>query len=237
MNATLRIRRTGPGEGAPPRWQEYQVSMPEGSVVLEALHEIHDRQDPTLAYRYSCRGAICGSCAMRIQGVAALACKTQLASVAEEGGTVVLEPLSNLPVVRDLVVEQGPFFEAMRSARPWLASAEERELDAPLDYGEGMTRQELDQWRRSLTCIRCQACFSDCPKRAEAPRFIGPAACVDIYKYAMDPRSADAEERLQRAQEPGGVQDCDRHANCVKVCPKDVRPMRAIQFLRKRAEG
>jgi len=236
MNITFRIRRFDPEQNSEPRWQEYTLDVEPGTVVLYALHRIHDRQDGTLAYRYSCRGAICGSCAMKINGVARLACKTQIKEIAGEGRTVTLEPLLNLPVIKDLVVDQEPFFAEVRKTYPWLIEGEPRKPDEPMDYGAGMSKQELDQWRRSAHCIKCQSCFSDCPKRQEDEGFIGPEACVDIYKHVYDPRETEVGERLQRAAAPGGVFDCDKHAQCVKVCPKDIRPMRAITFLQRRIE-
>ena len=97
-----------------------------------------------------------------------------------------------------------------------------------------MSSSEYDQWNRSSYCIRCQACFSDCPKRFEAASFVGPQACVDMYKYIFNPLDSLHEKRLEEAGAPGGVFDCEKHGNCVKVCPKDIRPMRAITFIQRR---
>jgi len=237
MNVTLKIKRLDPAKSDDAWWQEYEIDAPDGAVLLLALHEIHDRQDPSLAYRYSCRGAICGSCAVRVNGAAALACKTQVSAVASEGDTVTVEPLLNLHVIRDLVVDQKPFFDTMRRNHAYLFADHEHALDEPVDPKGDMSKQEYDQWNRSSDCIKCQACFSDCPKRAEDESFIGPAACVEIYKHALDTREADPSARLRAATEPGGIRDCDRHANCVKVCPKDCRPMRAINFLTRRVDN
>lgn len=234
MKVTFRIRRYDPEHRPAPWQQEYAVEVPDGTVVLDALHEIRNRQDSTLAYRFSCRGAICGSCAMRINGAAALACKTQLSAIAKEGDTITLEPLLNMAVIRDLVVDQEPFFKEMRERMPWLLDEHHRKLDEPVQYGREMAAHELDQWNRSGDCIKCQACFSDCPKRLQDAGFVGPEACVDIYRWAMDPRDTAHDQRKADALAPGGVRACDKHGNCVKVCPKDVRPMRAIMFLRKR---
>ncbi|MEW6358952.1 MAG: succinate dehydrogenase/fumarate reductase iron-sulfur subunit [Planctomycetota bacterium] len=236
MNVTFRIQRYNPETDNAPHWEEYPVAVEPGMVVLSALREIHDHRDGTLAFRYSCRGAICGSCAMRINGEARLACKIQIKEIAGDGDAITVEPLLNEPVVKDLVVDQTPFFAEVRKTMPWLVAGRKRRPDEPIDYGAAMSKQEVDQWQRSACCIKCQACFSDCPKRREAPTFIGPEACVDIYKYAYDPRDAEAEERLRRASQKGGVFDCDRHGICVKVCPKDVRPMRAIMSLQRRIE-
>jgi len=97
----------------------------------------------------------------------------------------------------------------------------------------GQMDRQLDQLRRCVDCIRCGACFSDCPKRGEGGEFIGPAACVDLFRFFFDPRDGSREKRGGTALAPGGIFDCDSHANCVKVCPKDVRPLRAITFMKR----
>jgi len=237
MEASLRIRRFDPGRSPDSRWQEYRVGIQPGDVVLTVLHRIQDEIDASLAFRYACRGAICGSCAIRINGSAGLACKTRIDRIVPDRGPIVLEPLLNAPVVKDLVIDQEPFFREIRRARPWLIGASRRAPDDPLDYAAGMNAQEYDEWNRAAVCIRCLSCFSDCPKRAQDQGFIGPEACVDIYKRVYDVRDGEARSRLERASGPDGVFDCDRHGVCVKVCPKDVRPMRAILFLQDLIKG
>ena len=211
--------------------QGFEVEARPGMVLLEAFHTIQEEMDPTFAYRYSCRGAICGSCAVRINGVAALACKTQLMPLADKG-TIVVDPLANMAVVKDLVCEFAPFWEAYEKVRPYLVRQEERHDDR-LTWDDKMTPPQLDELKRCIDCIKCGACFSDCPKRTADPAFIGPAACVQLYKFYFDPRDGDHDWRVRFAGAPGGVLDCESHANCVKVCPKDVRPLRAINFMRK----
>jgi succinate dehydrogenase / fumarate reductase iron-sulfur subunit len=215
--------------------QDFAVESRPGMVLLDAFHTIQEEQDPGFAFRYSCRGAICGSCAVRVNGAAALACKTQLAPLAEQGG-IIVEPLTNLAVVKDLVCELTPFWEAYDKVRPYLVRQKE-EHDARLTWEDKMTAAQLDQLQRSYDCIKCAACFSDCPKRAADANFIGPAASVQLYKFFFDPRDGDHPWRVDFAGAPGGVVDCDSHANCVKVCPKDVRPLRAINFMRKEISG
>ena len=234
MQAVFRIRRFDPDRSDDPYWQNYEVDFEEGTVVLYALHAIHDRQDGTLAYRYSCRGAICGSCAVRINGTAVLSCKTQISEL-DTSKPIVIEPLLNSNVIKDLVVDQEPFFAALRAMLPWLSegarSGEER-----YTLDERMNAAEKDEFLRSTDCIMCQCCFSDCPKRGEEESFRGPAACLAMYKRITHPQETDCEARLEEAAQAGGIFDCDRHANCVKVCPKDCRPMRAIVMLQRRAK-
>ena len=106
-------------------------------------------------------------------------------------------------------------------------------INENLTWDDKMSAKHLDQMNRAIDCIKCASCFSDCPRRTEAPGFVGPAASVTLYKFYCDPRDSDHKWRVEFAESPGGVFDCDSHANCVKVCPKDCRPLRAINFMRQ----
>jgi len=233
MKARFDIFRKKPHETESYR-QQFDIEATPGMVVLDVFHTIQAEIDPTFAYRYSCRGAICGSCAVRVNGEAALACKTQVLPLAEKG-PVKIDPLGNMKVIKDLVCEFAPFWEAYDKVHPFLDRATETH-DDKLTWDDKMTPPQLDQLKRCIDCIKCAACFSDCPKREADPNFIGPAACVELYKFYFDPRDGAHEWRIAFAKSPGGVFYCESHANCVKVCPKDVRPLRAINFIRKDIE-
>lgn len=211
--------------------QVFEVEVKPGDVLLDVFHHIQERLDPSFAYRYSCRGAICGSCAVRVNGAAALACRTQVLPLVKVSD-VVVDPLLNMSVIRDLVCDFIPFWEAWRKVRPFLDRDTEKH-DEKMKWEESMTAAQLDQLRRCIDCIRCGSCFSDCPKRGEDGEFVGPAACVDLYRFFFDPRDGSREKRRGTALAPGGIFDCDSHAVCVKVCPKDVRPLRAITFMKR----
>ncbi|HPQ67835.1 MAG TPA: succinate dehydrogenase/fumarate reductase iron-sulfur subunit [bacterium] len=230
MKGRFDIFRKRAGESDPYR-QEFEVELIPGMTVLEVFHAIQAEHDPSFAYRYSCRGAICGSCAVRINGTAALACKTQALPLAEQG-TVRIDPLGNLPTIKDLVADFDIFWEAYDSVRPYLERAEETHDDV-MFWADKLDAKQLDQLSRAVDCIKCASCFSDCPKRAEDENFIGPQASVQLFKFYIDPRDDLHSMRRDAASSPGGVVDCDSHANCVKVCPKDVRPLRAINFVKK----
>ncbi len=116
---------------------------------------------------------------------------------------------------------------------PWLV----REKDMPderMSYETHLNKVHLDQLNRASDCIKCGSCYADCPKVDEAPEFIGPAISIQMYKGIFDPRDHSTENRLKMSSERGGVFDCDKHANCVKVCPKDCRPLRAITFIQNK---
>src|ERR687883_1387637 len=100
--------------------QEYEIDAPEEATLLDCLDIVKDRHDGSLAYRKSCRMMICGSCGMRMDGAAVLACKTRMAEIAESGHVPVISPMGNLPVVKDLVVDMDPFWQKIRAMKPWL---------------------------------------------------------------------------------------------------------------------
>jgi succinate dehydrogenase / fumarate reductase iron-sulfur subunit len=204
--------------------------------VLDLLHQIHDEQDGTLAYRYSCRGAICGTCSMMINGTARLACKTPVKELLAEGSSIFVEPLTGVPVIKDLVVDEYIFWNKIRRTLPWLARGEDGS-DAKLIYEESLNKIHLDQLNRSSDCIKCGCCVAECPSLRVNPDFIGPSACNQMFKHLFDPRDTITDNRLEISAEVGGVYDCDKFSICNKVCPKDCRPMRAITFIQNRLKG
>lgn len=234
MDIQVKIFRYNPEKETAGKLVEYTVRFEEGMSVLALLHQIHEQQDGSLAYRYSCRGAICGTCAILINGTAKLACKTQVSDLLNESESITLEPLTNFGVVKDLVVDKKYFWEAVNKTMPWL-NREKNMPDERLIYEDLLNKIQLDQLNRSADCIKCVCCYADCPKVKEMPEFIGPAISIQIYKQMFDPRDTKTKQRIDASTEKGGVFDCDKHANCIKVCPKDCRPLRAINFIQNKS--
>jgi succinate dehydrogenase / fumarate reductase iron-sulfur subunit len=232
VKVNLSVRRYDPETDGEARFQQYTLDMPEHATVLDSLIQVREFVDGTLALRCSCRSAICGSCAMRIDHKARLACKTKIVDlVKHEGEQVVVEPMGNMPVVKDLVTDMEVHWGKVRQVVPWLqpeGPEPEREYlvhnDAMLDLAH------------TMNCIMCGACVSDCPVLEVDTRFIGPAALAKAYRFAGDPRDGHQKDRLQfLSGVPGGIWDCTRCNMCVEVCPKDVRPMDKIMQLREKA--
>jgi succinate dehydrogenase / fumarate reductase iron-sulfur subunit len=204
--------------------------MPDSATVLDSLIEVREYHDGTLSLRCSCRSAICGSCAMRINGRARLACKTSVRSLADEGDEILVEPAGNLPVVKDLVVDMAPFWNKVRAVNPWLQTEgppPEREYIVP--------NEAMSALGEVMNCIMCGACVSDCTSMEVDKSFLGPAALAKAWRFAGDPRDAKETVRLRELSEPSGIWDCTRCNMCVNVCPKDVKPM--DQILKLRAEA
>ena len=233
MNITTKIYRYNPEKEKKGRLVEYTVRLEEGMSVLALLHQVHDEQDGSLAYRYSCRGAICGTCGVMINSVPRLACKTQVNKIIDEAEAINIEPLEHYNVVKDLVVDKRPFWNAVQATMPWLIREKEMP-DERLTYETYLNKMDLDQLNRSSDCIKCSCCHAGCPKVDEMPEFIGPAISIQISKQMFDPRDRNFESRKTISAAKEGVFACDKHAVCVKVCPKDCRPLRAITFIQNR---
>jgi succinate dehydrogenase / fumarate reductase iron-sulfur subunit len=228
-----------PGEPYPPPWdrspvrryQTYTVDLPEHAVVLDALIEIREYQDQSLAVRCACRSAICGSCAMWINGHANLACKSKLQEFTKDGKTRVESPPS-LPVIRDLVCDMAPFWQKHLDVKPWLQN---KQPVPPPDSEYRVPNAAMEELIQEVSCISCGACLMDCESFAVNSEFLGPQALAQAYRYTADPRDADTKERLGQYSESGGIWDCTHCYECVTQCPKGVAPLEQILKLRKLA--
>jgi succinate dehydrogenase / fumarate reductase iron-sulfur subunit len=224
---TLRIKRFQK-EKDPQQWiQIFQVEARKGTNLLEALLRIQDESDGTLAFRYSCRGAVCGSCAMKVNGNLVLACRTHVEDLL--GKPALVEPLPFFPVIRDLIVDMSLFFEHFREIEPYLHG---KPIPSQLEYlMEEEKRKEIDSY---INCILCGICFGNCPAFEQDPQFLGPAMLAKAYRFLIDPRDRRLEEILKAVDSPKGVWGCKTVFNCVKVCPKQVPPTHAIVKMRGR---
>jgi len=196
----------------------YDVPVKKGTTVLDALLYIKERLDETLVFRYSCRMGICGSCAIKVNGKATTACNTQVLELGTD--TVVIEPLDNLPLIRDLVVDIEPFFERFKAIKPYLLR--------PPGEPEEEFRQEPEVFKRYWPlspCISCASCFSACPASID-DAFLGPSALMTTYRFMIDTRDAGLEERVKAIADT--VWLCTSCASCTLVCPKEIEVSDAI---------
>ena len=220
-----------PWDKAPPRhYQTFTVDLPDHAVVLDALIAIREYQDESLAVRCACRSAICGSCAMWINGHAQLACKTKLMEFTKDGKTRV-ETAPSMGVIRDLIWDMAPFWEKHRKVKPWLQG---KPAPSPLEEYRA-PNAAMEELIQEVSCISCGACLMDCESYAVNPDFLGPQALAQAYRYVADPRDADANDRLANYSKPGGIWDCTHCYECVTQCPKGVAPLEQILKIRKLA--
>jgi succinate dehydrogenase iron-sulfur subunit len=239
---TLKVRRYQPESGEGAYWEEFKVDLDPSLSVLDGILQAKDRDDGSLSVRCSCRAAICGSCGMKINGQSGLGCKTQIGEaqekadkVASVGGgenAIVVEPMGNMPVIKDLITDmESTHWEKIRRVTPWL-----------LPHGDPPEREyvvepeSMIDITQSMACIQCGACVSSCLSMEADPDFIGPAALAKAYRFVGDPRDAETKERLHDlAEDPHGIYDCTHCFSCIDACPKGVAPMDQIMRLRRKA--
>jgi succinate dehydrogenase/fumarate reductase iron-sulfur protein len=232
MNAlkTLRIRRYEPAKDAHPYWASYTIEAKPKLSVLDGLFAVLEQQDGTLGFRYSCRAGMCGSCAMRIDGREALACRMRLENL---GSTVTVEPLRSLPVIKDLLTDMTPFFEKYRRIEPFFVGSRPSFAQAvPVPERVDPSQPLRKSADRAIDCISCGACYSACPTVATNPAYLGPAALNRAFALAADERDRDG-KRLSLVLGAEGVYGCRSIGNCVSVCPAGVAPLAAISLLRR----
>ena len=226
MEATLRVRRYDP-ETKQSRFDDFTVTIPETASVLDALDAIKDTHDGSLSYRKSCRMAVCGSCGMRVDGGAALACKTPMKKFVDAGHRITVSPMGNLPVIKDLVVDMVPFWEKIRAVKPYLDT---KDVEVPAKEWR-LAQEDSDLIHKESLCILCGCCVSECNSMESDPEFLGPAALAKAYRFVGDARDQDTRERLRDLNGAHGIWDCTRCYFCNQRCPKGVDPRDAIAKL------
>ena len=231
MEVTLNVKRFNPeSDDQVNIYQEYKLEVEDYFTVLDALIKVREEVDGSLSLRCSCRASICGSCSMRVNGHAKLACKTKITDVSTEGKPVTIEPMGNMPVIKDLVTDMKPFWDTVRAVQPYLqphGEEPEREYTA--------SSESMLHLTGVMSCIMCGACVSDCTALEVDKNFLGPAALAKAYRFVGDPRDDADDKRLSMYSESGGIWDCTRCMECVEVCPKGVAPMDRIMSLRDKA--
>jgi succinate dehydrogenase / fumarate reductase iron-sulfur subunit len=230
-------------QNSSPQVQTYRLEVEPGNTILDCLNRIKWEQDGSLAFRKNCRNTICGSCAMRINGRSALACKENVGSelqrlhIGENAATdadaipeIIVAPMGNMPVIKDLVVDMSSFWNHLEAVEPYISTGArqvpEREfLQTPEE------RSRLDQ---TGNCIMCGACYSECNAREVNPDFVGPHALAKAYRMVADLRDTEAESRLEKYnQGTGGVWGCTRCLYCNTVCPMGVAPLDQISKIKQ----
>jgi fumarate reductase iron-sulfur subunit len=221
---TLTATRYYPGTDLEPYTQSYTIPYRDDMVVLDALNYIKNYVDGSLSFRWSCRMGICGSCGMTVNGTPSLTCATFLRDYYP--GEVVVEPLANFPLIRDLVIDMSDFMHKLSAVKPWII----RETEQPVSAGEyRQTPAQVDMYHQYSACINCMLCYAACPVYAMDPEFTGPAALALGHRYNLDSRDQGGLQRLREMANNRGAWDCTFVGECSVVCPKGVDPAKAIQ--------
>jgi len=231
---TLKLRRYSPETGEAAYWEEFTIDLDGHRSVLDGILQARSDQDGSIGIRSSCRAAICGSCGVSINGRPGLACHMHLEEAQKRanrnGGTITVEPMGNMPVIKDLIVDMDAVhWNKIQRVTPWLlpdGPPPEREYIVP--------KESMVDVTQTMACIQCGACVSHCLSMEVDPLFIGPAALAKAYRFVGDPRDGQQFERLKDlAEDPHGIYDCTHCFNCIEACPKGVAPMSQIMRLRR----
>lgn len=232
---TLKVFRANriAGETSSHRYEEFDVPVKRWTTVLDALLYAKHYLDSSIAIRYSCRMASCGSCGMKINGIPRLACYTKVSEL-EGSSTITVEPLSNFPLVRDLVTDFSQFFEHHYDMQPYTQNT-----TADVDITQGkiaseflQTPEDVDKYLQFSYCIKCGLCYSACPTAATDTKFPGPQALTQAYRYLADSRDDSSKKRLDLVDTSHGVWRCHFAGSCSHVCPKGVDPALGIALLK-----
>lgn len=210
-------------------FQSFTLPLRESQTVLDVVTEIQRRQEPDLAYRFACRVGMCGSCAMTVNGEPRWTCRTRVA-VAAKDKTLTLEPLRNLPIVKDLVVDMTAFFEKWRRAKGAFEPGPAPAVDFALVKPDSAMRRAADQ---GVECIGCGVCYSACDVVAWDQDYLGPAALNRAWTLVNDVRDKGQAERLSAVFASGGCASCHTHMSCTTYCPKSLAPTYAIAGLKR----
>ncbi len=217
----VQILRYDPAKDEEPYFQTFEVPYNETDSMLEVLGYIKDNLDKDLAWRWSCRMAICGSCGVMVNGVPKLACKTFLRDY-ESGFKI--EPLANFAIEKDLIVDMTPFIERLEAIKPYIIGNDRK----PEDGVNKQTPEQLEKYRQFAQCINCGLCYAACPQFGLNPEFLGPAVLTLAHRYNIDNRDYGTKERMPLINGDNGVWGCTFVGYCSDVCPKKVDPAAAV---------
>ncbi len=227
MSETIdaRIWRGGAAGG---RFETFSVPRRASQTVLDVVTFVQRKLDPTLAYRYACRVGMCGSCAMTVNGRPRWTCRTHVARI--EAGPLTVEPLRNLPPIRDLAVDMAPFFDKWARAKGRFVPSADAAADFAVVPPGGERRRAADA---GIECIGCAVCHSACDVVAWNPDYLGPAALNRAWTLVNDERDAGNAARLAAVAGDAGCHACHSHQSCREHCPKALNPTASIAGLKR----
>jgi succinate dehydrogenase / fumarate reductase, iron-sulfur subunit len=226
----VKVLRANRIRGDSVHYDTFDIPVQRWSTVLDALLYAKSYLDSSIGIRYSCRMASCGSCGMKINGIPRLACYTKISEL--EGNTIVCEPLSNFPHIRDLVTDFTQFFEHHKDMKPYIQNENALTSDIKLSEYKQLP-EDVDKYLQFSYCIKCGLCYSACPSVGTDTKFPGPQALAQAYRYFADSRDTATKERLDTVDNRHGIWRCHFAGSCSVVCPKGVDPALGIQLLKR----
>jgi len=220
MKVTLKVFRYNPETDKKPHYEKYKLDAVPTDRVLDLLEYVKGYHDGTLSFRRSCAHGVCGSDAMRINGVNRLACKVLVQNV---GNKITVEPVLGLAVIKDLIVDMEPFFNNYKLVTPYLINDE-----PPPKRERTQSEEEHLRFDDTTKCILCACCTTSCPSYWVSGDYLGPAAIVAAHRFIFDSRDRAGAERLRILNDAMGVYRCHTIFNCTDACPREIQVTRAI---------
>jgi succinate dehydrogenase / fumarate reductase, iron-sulfur subunit len=226
----LRVYRKNSKQSKSSHFDEFTVPVQRWTTVLDALLHAKAYLDNSIAIRYSCRMASCGSCGMKINGIPRLACYTKVSEINEN--IITCEPLPNFPIIRDLVGDFSDFFQHHTSMEPFIHNQNADIVDKNNLTEFIQSPEDVEKYLQFSYCIKCGLCYSACPSVASDTKFPGPQALAQAYRYVADNRDDATRSRMNIVDNKHGIWRCHFAGSCSVVCPKGVDPALGIQLLR-----
>ena len=226
----LRVR-VWRGDAARGAFEDFSVPQQPSQTVLDVVTWIQRHLDSSLSYRFACRVGMCGSCAMMVNGVPRWTCRTHVDKVLDDGA-LTIEPLRNLPVIKDLACDMSEFFDKWQRAEGEFVGDDNRDQVVARISPDSAERRAASA---AIECINCAICYAACDVVAWKPEYLGPAALNRAWSLQNDDRDTRFVERLQAVSSDGGCQSCHSQQGCAAHCPNEFNPTASIAGLKRTA--
>jgi succinate dehydrogenase / fumarate reductase iron-sulfur subunit len=231
MQVTFKVYRKDPEKDNKPGRSNFTVDLTEDATVMDGLLKIRDEMDGTLAFRASCLRGYCGDCTMRVNSKGCLACTAKVSAFTKKGPEILLDPLRNIPVIKDLVFDWDAFlWNKIKQLTPWLEPE-----DAPMNGENVVSDSEMADLRKVMSCYYCGLCDEGCTVLPVDFDFLGPAALTKAYRFVFDPRDRGGKERMRTVEKPKGIWDCVHCFEASEHCPRAIAPTERILAIRDKA--
>ncbi|MDW8045454.1 MAG: succinate dehydrogenase/fumarate reductase iron-sulfur subunit [Nitrososphaerota archaeon] len=226
MKTKVKLFRFDPSKDATPRYELYEVPYEKGDRVLDVLRYIHEELGVDVAFRYACRSRFCGTCGVLVNGKPILACWEEVLP------KMVIEPLPNFPIIKDLVIDRSFYDEKIQKVYPNIISDEQRFDNITFENFPKLEPKKMNDVIYSQQCLGCLLCVAACRTTHSDPKFLGPASLMAAYRVCADPRDEGRDLRLDIIDDKKGCWHCHYVFSCVDVCPMGLSPPLAISKLR-----
>jgi len=211
----------------------FDVPQQPAQTVLDIVTWIQRHADASLSYRFACRVGMCGSCAMMVNGIPRWTCRTHVNKVLQDG-QLTIEPLRNLPVIKDLACDMSEFFDKWKRAEGHFRGESSRQQPVAAISPVEPARRAANA---AIECINCAICYAACDVVSWNREYLGPAALNRAWSLQNDARDQHRDERLQAVSADGGCLSCHSQQGCASYCPNELNPTASIAGLKQMAAG